>query len=199
MATDTDLVNQALTEIGQNTVPSLDDTISSKVIQTANFQLPRIKQAVLRTNDWNCARRRIALDRRPTDLSLGEFACTYSLPAHCLAVRRFVGPIDEDRNQKFRVEQDQDGKPILLTDVDNAKIVYTFDLIDVNRWDALLFDACATRLAIQFAISFARDLKFLDSLWKVYQNKITEAVGADEAEGGIESAYEFDMVNVRNF
>lgn len=199
MATDIDLVNQALTEVGQDKIPSLDNTVNSKVIQTAIFQLPRCKKAVLRTNDWNCARRRKALDLLPDDHSLGEWSHSYRLPPDCLAVRRFVGINDEERSQKFSVEQDQDGKPLFLTNVTDAKIVYTHDLEDVNRYDALLFDACATRLAIQFAISFPRDLKFMTSLWEIYRGKIEEAVGADEAEGGIESVYEYDMVTVRNF
>lgn len=199
MPTDLDLTNQALTEIGQDKIPALDNTVNSKVIQTAIFQLPRCKQAVLRINDWNCARRRIALNLLTDDFSLGEWFFSYRLPTDCLAVRRFVGLNEEERSQKFSVEQDQDGKPLLLTNVDQAKIVYTHNLTDVNRFDALLFDACATRLAIQFAISFPRDLKFLTSLWEVYKSKVEEAVGADEAEGGIESSYAYDMVTVRNF
>jgi hypothetical protein len=69
----------------------------------------------------------------------------------------------------------------------------------VNRFDSLLFYACATRLSVEFAIAFARDLKFLTSLWEMYRGKIEEAVGADEAEGGIEKVYSRDMVTVRNF
>jgi hypothetical protein len=199
MATDIELVNQALTEIGQDKIVSLDNTVSSKVIQTAIFQLPRIKQAVLRTHDWNCARRRAPLNLLSEDVSLGEWVFNYRLPAGCLAARRFVGITDDEKYQKFSVEQDQDGKHVLLTNLENARLVYTHNLLDVNRWDALLFDACGTRLAIQFAISFARDLKFLTSLWEVYKSKIEEAAGVDEAEGGIESAYNFDMVTVRSF
>lgn len=199
MATDIELVNWALTEIGQDKIVSLDNTVSSKVIQTAIFQLPRIKQAVLRTRDWNCARRRAALNLLTEDISLGEWAFNYRLPAGCLAARRFVGTEDSDKTAKFSVEQDQDGKPVLLTNVSNARLVYTHNLLDVNRWDTLLADACATRLAIEFATSFARDLKFMETMWKKYQSKIEEATGVDESEGGIESAYNDDMVAVRFF
>lgn len=199
MSTDLELCNDALTEIGQDKIPSLDNTVSSKVIQTANFALPRIKQGVLRTRDWNCARRRIVLDLLPDDLSFGEWSYSYRVPAGCLAVRRFVGLFDDQKFAPRALEQDQDGKPVLFTNVQNAAIVYTFDLQDVNRWDRLLYDACATRLAIQFAISFARDLKFMTTLWEVYKSKIEEAAGVDEAESGIESAYNYDMVTVRAY
>lgn len=199
MATDVELVNAALTEIGQKKITSLDNTINSDVIQTAIFQLPRIKRAVLRARDWNVARRRFTLVLLATDISLGEWTYNYDLPADCLAVRRFVGTTDEEKYQKFSVEQTPAGKPVFMTNVQGAKIVYTHDLVDVNRWDPMLFDAAATRLAIEFAISFARDLKFVSALWQSFKEKMEEGVGVDEAEGGIESAYNVDMVTVRNF
>lgn len=199
MATDLDLVNAALTGIGQEKIASLDNTVNSKVIQTANIHLPLCKRAVLRTNDWNCARRRKRPDLLPDDHSMGEWAFSYRLPVDCLAMRRFVGVTDEEKSRPFSVELDEDGNKLLLTNVEHAGIVYTTDLMDVNRYDSLLFYAVSTRLSVEFAIAFPRDLKFLSALWQAYRDKIEEAVGADEAEGGIEKLYSRDLVNVRNF
>lgn len=199
MATDLDLVNAALTGIGQEKIPSLDNTVNSKVIQTANIHLPLCKRAVLRANDWNCARRRARLNLLPDDHSMGEWAQSYRLPSDCLAVRRFVGISDEQKSRPYSVELDADGNRLLLTNVEGALIVYTTDLQDVNRYDSLLFYAVSTRLSVEFAIAFPRDLKFMSALWQAYRDKIEEAVGADEAEGGIEKLYSRDMVTVRNF
>jgi hypothetical protein len=195
--TDLDLVNQALNEVGQKRIVSLDNTISSEIIATANFQLDRIKRAVLRTHDWNCARRRKELDVLDSGLSLGEWAAAYRVPVDCLAVRRFISDIPEVAHAAFSVEDDPDDKKILFTNSGTNKIVYTANLLDVNRWDALLFDACATRLAMQFAITIPRDLKFMETLFKLYQEKIQEAAGVDETEGGIESVYGRDLVTIR--
>ena len=198
--TDLDLVNVALTRVGIEKLKSLDDTVNSKVIQCAKLQLPVAKQATLRANDWNCARRRRPLALRAgADLSLGEWAYTYEVPSDCLAVRRFAGLSDEAKFASFSVEKDENWTPILFTNVENAAIVYTGNMTDVNRFDSMLFDACATRLGIEFCIAFPRELKFMEALWQQYKNKIEEAVGADEAEGGIEKAYERDMGNVRAF
>lgn len=196
--TDLDLVNQALNEMGQNRITSLDNTIQSATVATANVQLIRIKRAVLRTRDWNCARKRAELVEVPGDPSLGEWSQAYRLPVDCVAMRRFVSTYDDVKHAKFSVENDAEDKKILFTDCGTNKIVYTADLTDVNRWDPLLFDACATRLAIQFAITFARDLDFLTTLWKVYANKIEEAAGVDDSEGGIEDVYAKDLVTVRS-
>ena len=194
---DLDLVNQALNECGQKEVTSLDNTNNSNIVATANRQLDRIKRAVLRTRDWNCARKRATLDALDPNLSLGEWTLAYRLPPDCLAVRRFVSEFDDIKRAKFSVESDPDDKRILFTRHGNNKIVYTANLLDVNRWDPLLFDACATRLAIQFAITIPRDLKFMQALQGVYQAKIEETTGVDEAEGGIDVVYDRTLVNVR--
>ena len=198
--TDLDLVNVALTRVGMEKLKSLDNTVNSKVIDCAQLQLPVAKRAVLRAADWNCARRRRVLALRAgPDLSLGEWSYTYEVPTDCLAVRRYIGIHDETKFAPFSVEKDENFTPILFSNIEQAAIVYTADMTDVNRFDSMLFDACATRLGIEFCIAFPRELKFMTALWEVYQKKIEEAMGADEAEGGIEKAYERDMVNVRAF
>lgn len=195
--TDLDLVNQAFNECGQKQIDTLDNTNNSAMVATANRQLDRIKRAVLRTRDWNCARKRAIVDVLDASLSLGEWTQAFRLPPDCLAMRRFVSDFKHVKYAKFSVESDPDDKRILFTTHGNNKIVYTANLLDVNRWDSLLFDACATRLAIQFAITIPRDLKFMQALQSVYQAKIEETTGVDEAEGGIEVFYDSTLVDVR--
>lgn len=197
MPTNLDLVNQALNEMGQARIPSLDNTNNSALVDTANFQLARVKKAVLRVRDWNCARKRRELDALDAGLSLGEWSLAYRLPPDCVAVRRFVSTCPETAHAPFSVERDPDDKPILFTNCGNNKIVYTALIDDVNRWDPLLFDACASRLAVQFAITLNKDLKFLQSCWQAYQMKIEEAAGVDEAESGVERVIRSDFVGVR--
>lgn len=195
MATDTDLVNKALGLIGQDRITSLDNTINSKVIQTANFFLDPTKRAVLRAFDWNCARTRVALAETAENESAGEWAHSYAYPSDCLAARRFVG--DKNRRFAFSVETNLVGNRVIYTNLSSAKLVYTRNQTDVNKWDALLFDACAHRLAVDFASVFPRDMKFVETMWKVYNMKIAEAAGMNEAEDGIEEQRSRSMVAVR--
>jgi hypothetical protein len=196
MSTDLDLVNSGLALVGQDRVVSLDNTVNSKVIQTANFFLPRVKQAVLRAHDWNCARRRAALVA-VTNESLGEWGSAYRLPADCLAVRKFVSDYDEVAYAPYSVEIDSGDLPVLYTNEATAKLVYTGYILDVNRWDVLLFDAAATRLAVEFAAVFPRDMKFVEMMWRSYQLKIDEAQGVNETEGGIARNYSNSIAGVR--
>jgi len=197
---DLSLVNQTLNEIGQSPVTSLDNTVNSDTITTALLQLDRIKRAVLRAHDWNCARTRKALTlvgAVDDNDSLGEWSYAYRLPADCLAVRRFVSDDSCVKYAKFSVEIDSEDKRILYTNYGNDKIVYTRDLMDVNRWDSLLCDACSTRLAVEFATAIPRDIKMSLGIMEIYEKKILQAQGVDEAECGIESVYSGDLVSVR--
>lgn len=191
MPTDTDLVNQALGLIGQDRINSLDNTVASKVIQTSNFFLPRVKRSVLRGRDWNCARKRevlIAVDNP----AVGEWSYAYRLPTDCLAMRRFSSNIRCVAFAPYSVE----GR-ILLTNNTPVKIVYTAEVTNPNLWDTLLFDACATRLAAELAGPIVRDFGMAKGFWEEYMAKIDEATGVDEAEGGIEKVWSDTLVQVR--
>lgn len=196
MPSDTDFVNDALNMVGENRVSSLDNTVNSAKISTAVGFLPRVKRAVLRAHDWNCARRRAEL-ATVTNASLGEWSYAYRLPPDCLAVRRFVSDIPEVAFAKFSVELDSENKHVLYTNYGVNKLVFTGELFDVNRWDALCFDAGATRLAIDFASVFPRDAKWVQLMWETYRGKIEEAQGVNETEGGLERVYSNSIANVR--
>lgn len=196
MATDLDMVNASLALVGMDKLASLDNTTNNKVIEVANGFLPRVKRAVLRAHDWNCARRRRELNATTND-SLGEWTYAFRLPDDCLAVRRFVSPYEATAYATYSVELDSQDKRILYTDCGVAKVVYTAEFTDVNRWDALLFDAAVTRLAIEFAAVFPRDSKWVQMNWELYQKKIDEAAGVNETEGGLERVYSDSIASVR--
>ena len=198
MATDTDLVNKALALIGQERITSLDNTVNSKVIQTANLFLEPSKRATMRAYDWNCCRKRAPLVETSTNAAEGEWLYSYALPSDCLAARRFAG----DKNRRFKFSIERTTEPginrVIYANIKTPTLVYTSSSFnDVNQWDALLFDACAHRLAIDFASVFPRDLKFVEAMWKGYQLKIAEAAGMNEAEDGIEDQRSQNMINVR--
>lgn len=197
--TDLDMVNQALNEIGQKAVTSLDNTVASETIVTANFQLPRVKQAVLRVRNWGFARRRKQLDALDPALSLGQWTQAYRLPPDCVAVRHFISAINnpQEMHAERSVEIDAEDKRILFTSDGTDKIVYTTYLLDVNRWDALAYDCCATRLAAEFATIMLRDFKLAAGFWEKYKEKLDEADGVDKAESGIQSIYDSTLVDVR--
>jgi hypothetical protein len=196
---DLSLVNAALNLIGADRVTSLDNTVSSKVIQTANQFLPLAKQETLRARDWNCVRGRATLNTLDAAvLSLGEWSQAYRLPTDCLCFRHFASTCTETKHAQYSVEIDGDDKRTLFTNYGNNKAVYTRNITDVNRWDSLLFNACVLKLAHYLAGPIVRDFKLQQAMLQTLQAQFDEACGVDEGEGGLDVPYDRTLVSVRS-
>src|SRR5215471_3402779 len=193
MATDLDLVNYALGLVGQDELVSLDDTTNSRVVRLANRFLPLVKKYVLRARDWNCARARQILatvDNPDTDPNRREWRFAYALPSDYLCMRRFSG---WQGPMSFSVE----GKT-LLTDVQNAAIVYTKNLDDVNQWASVMIVAGASKLAAELSGPLVRDFKMQEAFLKKWAIEFDEAVCVDEGEGFVEQFRGDGFIDVRN-
>jgi hypothetical protein len=112
-------------------------------------------------------------------------------------MRRFDSDVEETRHAKFSVEIGSDDKAILYTNLGISRIVYTKNITDVNRWDSLLFETCATRLAWYLTGPIVRDHNLIKVKMDELQVAFDEAVGVNEAEGGINEYYSRDLVTVR--
>jgi hypothetical protein len=195
--TDLDLANTALQLIGEDRV-SLDNMVGSKKIQVVNQFLPLAKQETLRARDWNRARGRATLAALDAEtLSLGEWSKAYRLPPDCLCFRRFVSTDPDTQFAAYNVEIDADDKQVLFTNCGTNKVVYTRNITDVNRWDSLLFAACAAKLAMDLAGPLIRDFKLQAAAFQMAQAKFDEAIGVNEGEGGHDRVYDDTLVSVR--
>lgn len=193
---DLSLVNSALNIIGSDRVTSLDNTVNSKAIQTANQFLPLAKQETLRARDWNAARGRkelIACDNE----SLGEWDLAYRVPVDLLCMRRFASSCREIAFAAYSIENDSENKRVLYTTCGTNKIIYTKNLDDVARWDSLLFNACILKLAHYLAGPIVRDFKLQQAMLNMLDAQFTEACGVDEGEGGLDVPYDRTLVSVR--
>lgn len=204
MSTDLDMANMALGLIGQDTVSSLTPptSLNNKVVNSIVQFLPAVKEGSLRARDWHCARKRAALAAVANE-SMDEWRFAYATPDDCLAVRRMVddrrwvtGWVNWSRSP-FAWEVRSDGKRILYTNVENAKIVYTANITDVNRWDRLLFNAATGLLASRLGSAFSRDIKLAEKFLQDAFREFDEAVGVDEAESTREQETSTDFTDVR--
>jgi hypothetical protein len=197
MATDLDLANRALNAIGQDPIPSLDNTVNSKTISTVNLHLSPAKLETLRAHDWNSVRGRIEPNLLPTDRSFGEWGYSYRLPTDFLCFRRFISQDPKDAYAPYSIEIDSENKPTLLTDIPSAKIIYTRNITDFNRWDVLLQMAAVCKLALHLVGPIVRDTKMQQYWYQAMEAGFTTACGVDEAEGGMEIATDSNLIDVR--
>jgi len=194
---DLSLANSALNLIGSDRITSMDNTVNSKTIQLVNQYMPLAKQETLRARDWNCARARATLAALDASISLGEWSQAYRLPADFLCMRRFISTCPDIQFAAYNVEIDADDKRVLFTNCGTNTVVYTRNVLDVNRWDSNLFGATAAKLALYLAAPIVRDFKVVQGIMADLQVKFEEAIGVNEAEGGHDRVYDDTLVSVR--
>lgn len=160
------LCSGALGQIGEAGIGSLDD--SNPRATWCRTYYPTIRRALLRLHHWNFAEARAALTANAVPPAFG-FAAGYKLPSNLLKIKEFNGsqivasPTDPVAlpyfdpfywlNTAYYKIEGRD----LLTNYQNASIIYVFDETDVTSWDPLFYQACETWLASKLAASIRKN------------------------------------------
>lgn len=184
------ICNRALLRIGQSRqITSLEEgTIWARACK-AIFEDSR--DVCLEAFWWPFARRRATLGAI-ADGERGGFAYAYTLPDDCIAPRFLepTGTADVDDESiigdptgiisgakpiPFELEDDEDKGRILLTDVEEAELVYTARITQVVRFSPLFVDALAYLLASDLAFGVAKRPAKGEAMLRAHELKITRA------------------------
>ena len=170
MATEVDICNVALTNLGEAKIVSL--TEASERARMCNLRFPDVRDAVLRSHPWNCATKRVQLSRSTTTPAFG-YLYQYSLPSDYL---RILGT--NDALNSYQIE----GK-YLLTDETTIYIKYVSRVSDASELDPNLVESIGIRLAWELAEPLTGRIELKREMWAKYQSVIAEARGIDASEG----------------
>lgn len=185
-SSEVELVNLALTELGQGLISSLDDAVKSATLAKLNY--PQIRKAVLRAYPWNCAMKRGILASDAV-APISQWSYKFQLPADCLTVRL----VNDELETEYAVE----GRFLLYNGT--APIVrYTYDISDTTQFDALLEDAIVARLAHRLALPLTQSTALKDSMWENYRAKIREARSVDAQEGSLQRMLASDWTDAHD-
>lgn len=188
----TDLANSAFAMLREDPITSIDDPDDPRAKEAKRLWTFNVRDQTLRAHDWNCVRTRGELNELSSSPAPEEWARAFQIPFDCLRAIRLVSalgnvsPYGTDQGIEYQklffvVESNQ-----LLTNetASPLKLVYTRRDTVVGNYDALLWDAMATRLAAILAFSRVGNFKLGEALWQAYLlMKTPEAAGADENEG----------------
>ncbi|EIQ00863.1 hypothetical protein OpiT1DRAFT_05420 [Opitutaceae bacterium TAV1] len=181
MATDVEICNQALVRVGENVVTSLDDdTEASRRCLIA--YAPTVRE-VLRDGQWHCATHRAVLAPLAQKPAFGW-------------ERQFLLPADFIRTISLNEADVSDpasdcplfsvAGPVLLSNVDEARIVYVRDLLQapaqdpataptMERIDPVLESAIVLKLASKLAWAFQQSRILSESLLAEYGEQLKRA------------------------
>lgn len=184
MASTTDICNQALSLLGEQTITSLAD--ATKRAQLCNTFYPKVRDAVLRAHPWNSAVKRVVLAPLSDSPAWG-YMYQFQLPGDCLRVLSL-----DDTDIAFKIE----GRK-LLCDENTVNMLYIARVEDVNEYDALLIDTLAARLASELAFPITHSKTMVEAMFGLYKDKLREARNIDGQEGTPDSFEINDLAEVR--
>lgn len=185
MANRTELYNDVLNILGSTLFINNALTDNSPKTQSMNAAFDLCRREVLRQHDWNFARRRQELSLVGTNETEWEYQ--YAYPATCLKARKIK--LDDRRAQKpiaFEVanyEDDDNGEiRVILTDQENATLIFTRDVEDLGLFDANAFAALAGLIAFRCHKTITTDKNASQVAWNYYQAALRKARAEDGNE-----------------
>ena len=188
---DTGIVNMALSHVGsRSTVENFRTEKTEEAVQ-ARIWYDYARQLILETYDWNFARKRVGLalhgdviSETATDPMAGVWGYRYQYPDDCLKARKIQNPnAPPDDATPFEVETSLDGEEkTILTDVEDAVLVYTFDQKATELFHAMFVLGFSHLLASLMAWSLTGKRKVGLDQFTLYQSVLPSATAADANE-----------------
>lgn len=179
--TDVDICNRALSRLGTRaTISALDE--NSAEARTTSIWYAATRDVLLRSHDWNFARRRVVLAEQgaaPTG-----WAFRYAFPTDCIRLLRLASATPNVSSVRFEVAGDATSR-FVLCDEPAAQAVYTARVDDPNLYDAGFASALVDQLAAHIAYPVTQKTEIAVRLAQMARAALADAMAADvnEAEG----------------
>lgn len=179
--TDVDICNRALSRLGTRaTISALDE--NSAEARTTSIWYAATRDVLLRSHDWNFARRRVVLAEQgaaPTG-----WAFRYAFPTDCIRLLRLASATPNVSSVRFEVAGDATSR-FVLCDEPAAQAVYTARVDDPNLYDAGFASALVDQLAAHIAYPVTQKTEIAVRLAQMARAALADAMAANvnEAEG----------------
>lgn len=190
MASEVQICSDALGQLGESPIMSLDD--QTKAARLCKRFYPDLRDAVLRAYPWRCAIAFQTLNplAGSSIISGSGYAYTYQLPTDPFCLRALL--LNGDPSIKW----ERVGNKI-ITDEPSITLKFIKRITDPGEYDALLMDALIARLAQILAYPITGDKKMGITAWELYMSKISEARFIDSVEGSTQEVISDDLLSVR--
>jgi len=174
-----EICNNALLDLGEDVIMSLGD--ENKSAGLCNHRWPAVRDAVLRAHPWNCAMTQAEL-AAATAAPLWKWEYKYTLPTDFLRIVQIVGQ-DGTQIADWEIQ----GGVIFCNEDAPIFISYVRRETDPKKYDSLLDETLASRLAATLAYPLSGSTSLAQAYWDIYQQRLAEARGVDAREGVPES------------
>lgn len=198
MATETDLLNDALSQIGEVSIGSINDGTVNAYYCKALY--PALLDSILRSHHWNFALTRVSLAADVTG-PVYEYAYAYTLPSDLLKLVAYAGANTsttitwtEGGVRAYPMPYKVEGRK-LYSNEGTVYIQYIARKSNPSDWDALFYQVVSTWLASKLAMAITKDARKSSTL---LQQAVTVllpmALAVDGQEGSIEPFQTDDLL-----
>lgn len=152
MSSEIDIVNLALSRLGDTaTVSSIDPPEGSAQAEHAAMFYPIARDSMLEMHDWKFATTRRLL--AATTSETWEWGYAYATPSGMLKARAVLAETaaSDAETQEYDIQIDADDAQIILTDLEDAALLYTKRITDTTKFPPLFVDALSWLLASHLA------------------------------------------------
>ena len=185
MAADIDIINAALSKLGEQTLLAVTDP--SPPGRLANRTYADIRDALLREFPWNFATKRASLAADPVAPTWG-FERKFNLPSDCLRVVELNNDADEDWRNEGRT---------IVTDITAPLQIIYIGSAQVDAMDSTFREALAARLAMEWAEPLSQTSSVVSAMSALYKNKLRVARVADGHEDSTREVSAPSFINAR--
>lgn len=183
MANEVEICNLALVvRLGANRIQSLTAE-QTREARACNAAFSIIRDSVLREIDWSCVRKQKVLTLLTETVS--GFDYVYDYPTDCLEAREIYNSAKASDNDliPFRVGiNDANNKKTILTDQEQAELIYTIAATNTAVFDASLVDVLSWRLAAELAVPLRGSTSLRESLYRTYLVELSKAARISKNE-----------------
>ena len=172
MASQVDICNGALNQLGASTIISL--TEDSKNARILNKRYEMVRDRVFREHPWNCLIKRTKLAQDAATPAY-EYSYQYTLPSDCL---RVLKTYEQKDDIDFKIEN---GK--LLTDAGTVYILYVARITDTIIYDTSLVETLSSAIASDICYAITGSTTLCDMMEMKYKEKLKDARFSDATEG----------------
>lgn len=193
----TKIANLALSHVGtKSTIESLDE--DSAEAKECKLWYDFAREELLKAHNWSFALRRFTLALHGDDAP-SEWAYRYQYPADAIAIRHMVNPVGPAADPvPFSVEISDDGTKSILTNLEDACAVYTFNQ-QVTAFFVPYFVKLLSRLLAHYvAYALTGKMSLANKQFTIYETLLVKAPAHDANEGQNAPPREAEWIRARS-
>lgn len=147
MASEVDISNLALSHLGDDaTVSSINPPEGSAQADHCATYYPVARDSLLEMHNWGFATKRVQGGLVTSESAKWLFA--YTLPSDCIKVQKIVDPLSGNEDgSPFVIEVNSTDQSVVMTNVDDAVIIYTKRVTDTTKFTPNFMVALSWHLA----------------------------------------------------